>query len=340
MKIEKRPFGYTQDGSPVTELRIENSVGAAASLMNYGAAVRSLVMPDRNGVLTDVVLGYDTVGEYEKNDGYLGAVIGRTANRIGAGRFTLNGREYRLAANDRGNCLHGGIKGFDKRVWNFRADGKSVIFSRLSPDGEEGYPGNLHVSVKYTLTDDNILRIEYDAVCDADTPVNLTSHCYFNLAGGGTVLGHHLTVNAGRFLENDENCLPTGNIISVDGTPFDFRLEKPIGQDIDKPDSQLIAGGGYDHCLIIDGSPAAVLYCPDTGISMTVVTDRPGVQLYSSNGLSPRRGKGGRTVGVRDAVCLETQLFPDGMAHDSFPPPVIKAGEHMRSATEYRFGVR
>jgi aldose 1-epimerase len=339
MKIEKRTFGCTQDGSPVMELRIENSMGAAVSLLNYGAAVRSLVMPDRNGVLTDVVLGYDTIGEYEKNDGYLGAVIGRTANRIGAGRFMLNGREYRLAKNDRGNCLHGGIKGFDKRVWNFREDGESVIFSRLSTDGEEGYPGNLHVSVKYDLTDDNILRIEYDAVCDADTPVSLTNHCYFNLAGGGTVLGHHLAVNAGSFLENDRNCLPTGNVVSVDGTPFDFRMEKPIGQDIGMPNAQLIAGGGYDHCFVLDASPAAVLCCPDTGISMTVYTDLPGMQVYSANGLSPRPGKGGRTIGVREALCLETQLFPDGMAHDSFPSPVIKAGEHMGSVTEYRFGI-
>lgn len=347
MSITSFSFGKLADGTEVTAYRIENSAGASVTLIDYGATVQSLKVPDCTGKLTDVVFGYDTAAEYEANDGYLGATIGRVGNRIGGAQFSLNGKAYRLADNNNGNCLHGGDRGFDKRMWKAEPipaeagtageSGESVVFTRLSPDGEENFPGNLTVRVTFTLTMDNALRIRYDADTDEDTLVSLTNHAYFNLEGKGSVLEHLLTVHADRFCENDPFCLPTGKLLPVEGTPFDFRTEKPIGRDIKADDVQLRNGGGYDHCYVLSGLKAAVLTAPGTGIRMQVFTDLPGMQVYSGNFLTTRNGHGGQTFGYRDAVALETQLFPNGMNCYGFPSPVLRAGTHLQSETVYAF---
>ena len=355
MSITSFSFGQLKDGTDVTAYRIENSIGASVTLIDYGATIQSLKVPDCTGKLTDVVLGYDTAAEYEAGDGFLGATIGRVGNRIGGAQFSLNGKTYRLADNDNGNCLHGGVRGFDKCLWNGEAvpakagvrgaagaaeagaAGDSVVFTRLSPDGEENFPGNLTVRVTFTLTADNALRIRYDADTDQDTLVCLTNHAYFNLEGKGSVLDHLLTVHADRFCENDPHCLPTGKLLPVEGTPFDFRTEKAIGRDIKADDVQLRNDGGYDHCYVLSGLKAAVLTAPGTGIRMQVFTDLPGMQLYSGNFLTTRKGHGGQVFGYRDAVALETQLFPNGMNCYGFPSPVLRAGRHLESETIYAF---
>lgn len=336
MSVTTFPFGTTADGREVTAWRIDNGV-IAATVIDYGATLQSLVVTASDGTSVDVVLGYDTIFEYEQNTGFAGAVIGRVGNRIGGAAFTLGGREYRLEANDGPNHLHGGVKGFDRRMWQGEANGgDTVSFFRLSPDGEEGYPGNLRVRVSYTLAE-NSLVISYDADADADTPVNLTNHSYFNLNGGGTVLEHELQVSAELFTENDEDCLPTGRILSVEDTALDFRCAKPIGRDIDACDEQL-RRGGYDHNFILTGSRnAAILRGDKSGIRMTMHTDMPGVQIYSANNLEPRCGKGGAAWTYRDAVCLETQLFPNALNCYAFPSPILRAGRHMHSVTSFEF---
>lgn len=339
MSITRFSFGRLSDGTDVTAFRIGNSCGASATLISYGAALQSLKVPDRGGNLTDVILGYDTAAEYESNDGFLGATIGRVGNRIGGAEFSLNGTVYRVAANNNGNCNHGGIRGFDKRMWDGEAleDGRSVAFTRLSPDGEEGFPGNLTVRVTFTLTDGNELRIRYDADTDKDTLVNLTNHAYFNLEGKGSVLDHLLTIHADRFLENDANCLPTGRLLPVEGTPFDFRKEKAIGRDLEADHIQLKNVSGYDHCFVLAGMDAASLYAPGTGIRMNVWTEMPGMQLYTSNFLPPRPCRGGQVSGYRDAAALETELFPNAMNCYGFTSPVLRAGSHLESETVYSF---
>lgn len=332
-------FGYTKDGEPVLSYTLENGSGMRAELLSYGATLRSLSVPDGSGGLTDVVLGYDTVAEYERNDGFVGASIGRMGNRVGGAEFSLGGRTYSLAANDGRNHLHGGPRGFDKRLWRAEQGPDHVRFSRLSPDGEEGYPGNLSVSVTYTLTADNSLRISYDADTDADTIVNLTNHSYFNLNGGGSALGHILSINAELFTELGEGTLPTGRILPVEGTPLDFRQPKALGRDIDVPCPQLALGGGYDHNFVLSSRSAARVRGDKSGIVMGIYTDMPGVQLYSANFLSPRNGKGGRELGPRYALCLETQLFPNAMNCYGFPSPVLHRGEHLHSETVYAFSL-
>ena len=339
MAIITVPFGVTADGSAVTAYRLENG-GMTLTLLDYGATIQSLTVPDGAGKPVDVVLGYDAAAEYAGHDGYLGATIGRVGNRIGGARFSLGGVTYALARNDGENHLHGGARGFDKYIWRAeQKDENSLTFSRLSPDGEEGYPGNLNVSVTYTLAD-GALSIRYDADSDSDTLVNLTNHSYFNLNGGGSVLEHELQVFADRFCENDSGCLPTGKLLPVEGTPFDFRIPKPIGRDIAADSEQLRRGGGYDHNFCLAGRKAAVLYSPESRIEMSVETDMPGMQVYSANGLSERTGKGGRAMGPRSALCLETQLYPNAMACYSFPSPVLRAGQHLFSQTVYRFHIR
>ena len=338
--ITKSAFGTTGAGEAVSAYRLVNSRGASAVILDYGGTVQSLCVPDKNGTMVDVVLGFETVGEYEKHDAYLGALIGRFANRIGRAEFTLDGKRYALAKNDGENHLHGGFKGFDKYVWNAEIAGNVLVFNRLSPDGEENYPGNLSVSVAYELTEDNALRISYDADTDADTLVNLTNHSYFRL-GGADVLGHELQVFADAFTENDAHCLPTGRILPVAGTPFDFRTPKAIGRDIGADDEQLRCGGGYDHNFVLSDTAAlkraAVLSCAESGIRMTVFTTLPGMQVYSANMLGERRGKPGQPLFPRGAVCLETQLFPNAPALPHFPSAVLKKGEHCRTETVYRF---
>lgn len=337
MECTQAPFGATRDGLPVTAYCLRNGSGASVTLLDYGATVQSLCVLNRRGGTTDVALGYDTLAEYEAQDAYLGATVGRVANRIGGACFSLNGTHYPLARNDGENHLHGGLLGFDKRLWHAALQGDALVFSRLSPDGEEGYPGNLQVTVAFSLTEDNALRIRYDAETDRDTLINLTNHTYFNLNGGGTVLDHTLQVFAQRITENDSASLPTGRALDVTGTPFDFRQPKTIGADIGEADEQLRRGGGYDHNFVLAGRQAAVLFSAQSGVELTVETDLPGMQVYTANFLSQRQGKAGRRMGPRDGVCLETQLFPNAMRCYGFPSPVLHPGEHLHLETIYRF---
>lgn len=312
---------------------LKNSRGAEVSITNYGGAVTSIKVPDRNGVFGDVVLGYDTLEEYTRNPRYLGALIGRHANRIARGRFTLNGVEYQLAQNNGANHLHGGNHGFDKRIWSATATAENVLRLRyFSADGEENYPGNLTVDVDYSLTDENELRIEYAATSDKDTIVNLTNHSYFNLAGSGDILGHELMLNAGAFTPVSEDLIPTGEIQPVENTRMDFRVARPIGQ------------GGYDHNFVLrdwdHGSIRSVarLREPSSGRVMEVLTTEPGIQFYSGNFFDGSvKGKGGVALEKYAGLCLETQHFPDAPNHPNFPTTVLRAGERYHQVTIYRF---
>lgn len=344
MKITSKPFGVT-DGKEVRLYRLENASGAYAEVMNYGCTVRSIVVPDKDGKLTDVVLGYDTLEEYTGQNGCLGACIGRHANRLGNAAFRLNGVTYRLAANSAGNNLHGGVRGFDKRVWDAEETAEALVFSRLSPDGEEGFPGNLKVTISFSFDDQNELTILYRAIGNRDTVVNMTNHTYFHLdgQGAGNVYDTRLYINADSFTENDANCLPTGKILSVKDTPFDFTVEKPIGRDIEKDDVNLKNGKGYDHNFVLRGSGekvAAAAYSGKSGIELTVCTTQPGVQLYTANFLTDRPGKNGTRYEERHGFCLETQHFPNAMACVNFPSPILRAGETYNQKTVFAFGVR
>lgn len=343
MSVQVKEFGKTADGRTVSIYRITDADGAYVEVLDYGCTLHSICVPDKEGNLVDVCLGYDTVAEYEANDGYLGAFIGRHANRIGKGKFTLNGTEYTLAINNGPNHLHGGLKGFDKVVWNTAVASDRLLFSHVSPDGDEGYPGNLTLSVTYSF-EKGALMLVYDAVSDADTVVNFTNHCYFNLngAGTGTATDLELQIYADAFTENDSDCLPTGQVIDVEGTPFDFRTPKTIGQDIEADDINLRNGSGYDHNFILRGEgmrDVCVLSSSKTGIVCTTATTQPGIQIYTANFMTDRKGKGGTSYGLRDAVCLETQHFPDAVHHDNFPSAVLKKGEEYHQETKYTFTV-
>ncbi len=340
MTLPQHSFGTTRDGQSVTAFHLENGNGARAVILDYGGTVQSLTVPNARGGFTDVVLGYETLAEYEQNDGYVGALIGRMGNRIGGSAFSLNGKTYPLYANDGPNHLHGGRIGYDKRIWAARGreDG-SLELTLFSPDGEEGYPGELRITVVYTLTADNALAIDYTVQAEADTIVNLTNHSYFNLNGGGSVLKHELRLSANQITENGPGCVPNGRLANVADTPFDFREFKPLGQDIDANDEQLRLVGGYDCNFVLSGASAAVLHSAETGIEMTVTTDRPGIQLYTANFLSDRKGKDGAAIHPRDAVCLETQLFPNAMAFPDFPSPILRSGETLHTQTTYRFSI-
>lgn len=341
MKLEKELFGTTRYGETVTRYLLKTEE-LCVSLLDYGAAIQSLLVKDGSGTWADVVLGYDTITEYEENDGYLGACIGRVGNRIGGASFRLNGKTYALYQNDGKNHLHGGLRGFDKYVWQTEVLADGIRFFRLSADGEEGYPGNLEVSVTCRL-DAGALILEYEAVSDADTLCSLTNHSYFNLDGGGSVLEHTLKINAGRFLENDSGCLPTGKLLSVEDTPFDFRTEKKIGRDIAQEHPQLQNCGGYDHNFCLKKSEefceAAVLRGKN-GITMTVSTSMPGLQVYSGNFLTERKGKGGAVYQKHGAVCLETQYYPNAMACEGFEKPILKANVPYRHITVFAFSTR
>lgn len=337
-------FGTTKTGETVTAFTLTNQNGASAVVLDYGCAIQSLCVPNAAGGFTDVVLGYDTLAEYEENDAFLGAAVGRFANRIGGASFALNGKTYPVAKNDGKNSLHGGTKGFDKYVWAASAEGETLVFRRTSPDGEEGYPGNLSLVIRYALSDENALSIRYEATTDADTILNLTNHSYFNLNGGGTALDHTLQIFAQEITENSSVCLPTGAFLPVEGTAFDFRTAKPLGRDIENDEVQLHNGHGYDHNFVLDNAgtgvrPIAVLVGKETGIQMTTLTCQPGVQLYSANFLTPRTGKNGTKMVQRDGVCLETQGFPNAPHIPHFPTCVLKAGERFESETVYQFSI-
>lgn len=321
---------------------------ATAEILGYGGIVKSLCVPDRNGNKTDVVLGRDTLEDYFHNDGYLGALIGRHANRIAGAEFVLNGEKYTVGKNEGNNSLHGGNTGFDKKEWSVVTfDGAEPMLEMTitSADGEEGFPGKLNVTVTYTLTKDNALKINYRAKSDKDTVVNLTNHSYFNLAGhdSGEMTGQVLQINSSFYTPNNSECMPTGEVLSVAGTPFDFRVPKPIGQDIDADCEQIQMFGGYDHNFVVDGSGyrlAAEASCEENGIVMEVYTDKPGIQLYTSNALKEGTYKNGAKYGAHRAFCLETQYFPNSMANTHFPSPVLRAGEEYNFTTEYRFGLK
>lgn len=331
-------FGRTAAGEEVKAYTLVNGCGAELTVLDFGGTIHSLKVPSQDGSLVDVVLGYDSVEGYEQGDGYLGATIGRVGNRIAKGKFSLNGRDYSLYINDGENHLHGGKVGFDRRMWKGEISEGRIDLSCFSPDGEEGYPGNLSVRVSFLLSEDNELRIVYEAETDANTPVSLTNHSYFNLNGGGSVLSQLLTVSADSFLENDGGCLPTGKLLPVDG-PFDFRVEKPIGRDIGMADEQLLRAGGYDHNYVLSSTKAARLRSEESGIVMTVETDLPGMQVYSSNFLTKRAGKNGSEMDKNGAICLETQFFPNAINYTHFASPVLKAGEKLHTETAFKFTV-
>ena len=344
--VTKRSFGKTSGGEPVDLYTFANARGAEVAIMNYGGVVVSLKVPDRAGAAADVVFGFDTFEPYLTPPPYFGALIGRYGNRIAKGRFKLDGVEYKLAVNNGENALHGGIRGFDKVLWNARQNGNSLELSYLSKDGEEGYPGNLNAAVTYTWTDANELRIDYAATTDKDTVLNLTNHSYFNLAGQGEgdILGHVVTIDADRFTPVDAGLIPTGELKPVEGTPFDFRKPTAIGARLDQPDPQLKFGKGYDHNFVLNrpsSTPAlaARVVEPKTGRTMEVLTTQPGLQFYTGNFLDGAiKGKGGKTYVHRGAFCMETQHFPDSPNHPEFPSTVLKPGQKYQTTTIYRFG--
>ncbi|HEX8687761.1 MAG TPA: aldose epimerase family protein [Pyrinomonadaceae bacterium] len=345
-------FGSTKGGEAVEIYTLRNGRGAEARVMTYGATLVSLKVPDRAGRLEDVVLGFDRLETYESDTHYVGQVIGRYANRIAKGRFTLNGVEYKLAVNNGENHLHGGLRGFDKVVWRARPLpsklGQAVELTYVSADGEEGYPGTLTVTATYTLTEANALRIDYAATTDRDTVVNLTNHSYFNLAGhgNGDILGHLLTVNAARFTPTDAGSIPTGELRPVKGTPFDFTRPTAIGARIEQDEEQLRFGSGYDHNFVVVGRAGALRLAarvsePTSGRAMEVWTTEPGVQLYTGNFLEGTAdGKGGKPYRRRYGFCLETQHFPDSPNRPAFPSTVLHKGARFRSTTVYKFSSR
>ena len=334
--MKKQPFGKTADGQAVDLFTLTNSKGMEVSITNFGGIVVTLKVPDRNGKLDDVVLGYDQLDGYLTNKAFFGALIGRYGNRIAHGQFQLDGKTYNLPKNDGDNTLHGGMTGFNKRLWTAKqvsgAKGSALELTYLSKDGEEGFPGNLSVKVVYTLTDDNELRIDYSATTDKDTVVNLTNHSYFNLAGqgNGDILSHELTIHADQFTPVDQTLIPTGELRAVKGTPFDFTKSTAIGVRINQEDQQLKFGKGYDHNWVLNGgikttpALAAEAYDPKTGRVLQVLTTEPGVQFYSGNFLDGTiTGKGGKVYNLRNGFCLETQHFPDSPNHASFPSTTL-----------------
>lgn len=347
--MKKQSFGKTAAGVDVDLYTLANGNGVEAAITTYGGIVVSLKTPDRAGLSSDVVLGFDSLDGYLKGHPYFGALIGRYGNRIAKGRFSLNGVEYKLAVNNGENHLHGGLQGFDKVVWKARdvstPEAASLELTYLSKDGEEGYPGNLSVTVTYTLTAKNELRIDYLAATDKDTVVNLTNHSYFNLAGQGQgdILGHEVTINASRFLPVDAGLIPTGERKAVQGTPFDFNRPMTIGARIQQDDEQLKRGKGYDHCYILNGSggtlaPAARVHEPKSGRVMEVLTTEPALQLYTGNFLDGTlTGKGGKVYQFRYGFCMETQHYPDSPNQPDFPSVVLKPGAKYQTTTVYRF---
>ncbi|MBU3144920.1 aldose epimerase family protein [Clostridium sp. CF012] len=347
----KRDFGIV-DGKSVYLFTIKNSKGMIAEITSYGATLVSLVVQDSKGEFDDVVLGYDKFEDYRKYKNFFGATVGRVANRIENSSFKINGVQYKVAKNEGENHLHGGIVGFDKVVWEeevqVEESNGSIEFSYLSKDGEEGYPGNLKLRVKYTITEDNELKIEYFAISDMDTIVNLTNHSYFNLSGQGSgdVLKHKIMINSDKFTVNDKYSIPTGEIAEVNNTPMDFRVLTYIGENICSDYEQIALGSGYDHNWIINSSgnklsKAAEVYDEKSGRIMEVYTTKPGVQFYTANfltGLEP--GKGGTTYSKRSGLCLETQYFPNAVNHNSFPSPILKANQKYEHSTIYKFSTK
>ncbi len=349
MPVTKDLFGTMPDGRAVDRYTLTNKNGLSASFITLGAVWVTMMAPDRDGKFEDVILGYDTVEAYMANPPHLGAPIGRNANRIGGAKVTIAGVDYPLAANNGPNNLHSGPDYYHSRIWqgeSFEEPGRcGVVFSLESPHMDQGYPGNAKIQVSYALDDENALKLEYRMVSDQDTVANFTNHCYFNLAGHQEpdILKQMVWIDADCYTPADEVSIPTGEIAPVEGTPMDFRQMKPIGQDIDKPFTDLVLGNGYDHNWVLNHpagtlSLAAQAMDPDSGRLMEVYTDLPGMQFYTGNFLSSQLpGKGGADYGRRHAYCFETQYYPDAVHKEHFPSPILKAGEEYYTATVYKF---
>jgi aldose 1-epimerase len=347
--VRRQAFGTTPDGQAVELITLTNGRGMELRAMTRGATITHVRVPDRSGVLGDVVLGYDSLPGYLASSPYFGAVVGRYGNRIARGRFALGGQVHTLATNTGPNHLHGGMQGFDKVIWRaetFERDGaRGVTFRYVSGDGEEGYPGTLAAAVTYTLTDANEVDIAYEATTDKATPVNLTQHSYFNLAGSGDILGHELMLAADRFTPVDSTLIPTGELALVEGTPFDFTSAHTIGERIGADNAQLRFGGGYDHNFVLNRADtglvlAARLRDPTTGRVLEIRTTEPGIQFYSGNFLDGSiTGKGGIVYRHRNGLCLETQHFPDSPNKTAFPSTILEPGQTYRSRTLWTFAV-
>jgi aldose 1-epimerase len=346
--VEKKDFGKTADGTAVDLYTLTNSNGMKAKITTYGGIVTELHAPDRDGKLADVVLGFDDLKSYLAGHPHFGAIAGRVANRIAKGKFTLDGKEYKLFVNNGPNSLHGGKVGFDKKVWKAEPfegkDGVGVKMTYTSPDGEEGYPGTLTTTMTYTLTDKNELRIDYHATTDKPTIVNLTNHSYFNLAGHGSgdILGHEMTIEADKYTPTDDTLIPTGEIAPVKGTPLDFTTSHTIGERAGQIKKSI---GGYDHNYVLNSGGgklalAARAYEPKSGRVMETYTTEPGVQLYTANFLGDTKGKGGAVYKKHAGFCLETQHFPDSINQPNFPSVVLRPGKTYETTTVYKFSVK
>ena len=353
MNVEKKLFGKLADGTEVDAYTLTNKNGMSVKIITYGGAIAEIKVPDRNGCFTDVVGGYDCIDSYVNGDGYQGALIGRFGNRINKGRFTLDGVDYSLFINNNDNSLHGGEFGFDKKIWDVEViDGEdpALRLHTVSKDGEEGYSGNLDVTVTYRLSNENGLSIRYEAVTDKATILNLTNHCYFNIRGyaSGSIHPLKLMIDADTYIPTDDRLIPTGEIRSVEGTPFDFRTPKAVGEDIDADSIDLKLAGGYDHCFnFVGGETCGIVkrcevYDELSGRVMEVYTNQPCVQFYSGNFLTNEKYpfKGGYPQKIQTLMCLETQHMPDSINHENFTDCVLRPGEKYDYTTEYRFSVR
>ena len=349
-RLSSYPFGTLSDGREVNAFVLKNARGMSVQILDLGGVIASIKVPDSSGNFADVTTGFDYPQPYLDGAGYMGAIVGRYANRISGGKFSIDGIDYSLAKNNGDNAIHGGLVGFDKKIWDVEflvsLHDSKLKLSTFSPDGEEGYPGRVEVSVTYTLNDQNQLTIDYSATSDKATIINLTNHAYFNLDGhqAGSILEHEVMLNANHFTPIDESSIPTGVILDVAGTPLDFRQRKAIGLDIESEDRQMTFGSGYDHNFVINHSEpgsvslAAEVYSPNSGRVMKVYTDQPGVQFYTGNFLNGTLvGKDGAVYGRRSAFCLETQHFPDSPNKPMFPSTILQPGDRFSSRTIFEF---
>ena len=341
MEISKESFGITKSGQLITSYTIKNSNNIEVKIINYGATITSILTPDKNNALDDIVLGFDSLKEYQSDKNpYFGATCGRYANRIRDGKFSIENKKFQLAKNDNGNSLHGGIKGFDKHIWDHDVIGNKIVMKRLSPDGEEGFPGNLAVEIYYSLSETNELKIEYTAQTDKPTIVNLTNHSYFNLLGRGNILDHRLRIYGEKYTAVNDMSIPTGDLKNVENSEMDILKEKSIGKDI-----KLVQGLGYDHNYCIDQKNdsinlAAEIFEPYKGRTLTCLTTEPGLQFYTGNYLNNLSGKNGIIYDKYSGFCLETQHYPDSPNQPSFPSSALNPGEDYHSICIYKFGVK
>jgi aldose 1-epimerase len=351
-RVTQTPYARTAEGENVDLITLRNANGITLSAVNYGGIILTLKTPDRAGQMDDIVLGFDSLPQYEKESPYFGCIIGRYGNRIAKGQFTLDGKTYTLATNNDTNHLHGGKIGWDKKVWAAQTfndtRGVGATFTLTSPDGDEGYPGAVRAEVTYTLTDKDQLIVDYKATTDKATVINLTQHSYFNLAGAkaNDILGHELTINADKYTPVDPTLIPTGELANVVSTPFDFRKSTAIGARISQDNEQLKRGKGYDHNFVLNRtgaglSQAAKVYEPQSGRTMEITTTEPGIQFYSGNFLDGKlNGKGGRNYPFRSGFCLETQHYPDSPNQKNFPSTVLQPGQEYKTQTVFTFGVQ